>query len=287
LGWSAAAALLCLGRVDWGLLYDQAVRFNFSVYARYCGFGSPGYLLSGLDFGGPSQYFESLLKLAVWAWVGWQALGRKYGRALWWLAFVLCLTARREPVSQAVPFHSAGFFLVATLLFCRELSSAWLKTAGRRGPRWALGLAAAALLAPTWLASAALVRPERLYPHGDPDYGAVLAAISRLTGPAERIAVFPMASRVYLESDRLPAVPNTCYLPWQSDWPSQRAATLSALRSVPPAVVVLQRGPVWGVPWSSYARDIDDWLAQAYRPVLLPGKKAEEPYSRLYLRKGR
>jgi hypothetical protein len=203
------------------------------------------------------------------------------------VVFLPCLKLRSEPAAGSVPFHSAGFFLVAMFLLCWEFSAAWASTAGRRGLRWGLGLAAAVLLAPTWLASAALVRPERLYPRGDPDCGAAIAAISRLTGPTERIAVFPMASRIYFETCRLPAVPNTCYLPWQAAWPSQHAQTLEALRADPPRLVVLQRGPVWGIPWSEYARDIDDWISGEYQPVLLPGKKAEDPYAFLYVWKGR
>jgi len=295
--WLAMAALWCLRYADCGLIYDQAVRFNFSVYAHYCGYGSgmlrsaigedARYFLKCFDFSGPSQYFESLLKLALGAWVGSRLWRKEYGRALWWLVYIPCLKLRSEPTAGTVPFHSAGFFLVAAFLFCRELSAVWARTLGRRALRWGFGLAAAAVLAPTWLASAALVRPERKYPHGDPDCGAAIAAIGRLTGPEDRIAVFPMASRIYFETGRLPAAPNTCYLPWQAAWPSQHEQTLASLRVGRPQVVVLQRGPVWGIPWSEYARDIDDWLSGEYQPMLLPGKTAGEPYAFLYVRKGR
>jgi len=296
-GWLALAAAWCLRHADCGLLYDQAVRFNFTVYARFCGYGSglsravfaedARYFLRCFDLSGPSQYFESLLKLAVWAWVGSRLWRKEYSRTLWWLVFIPCLKLRGEPAAGSVPFHSAAYFLIAALLLCRELSCAWAMTAGRRGLRWGLGLAAAVVLAPTWLASAALVRPQREYPHGDPDCGAAIAAIARMTGPEDRIAVFPMASRIYFETARLPAVPNTCYLPWQAAWPSQHERTLAALRAGRPRVVVLQRGPVWGVAWSEYARDIDDWLSRQYQPMLLPGKAVEEPYSVIYLRKDR
>ena len=300
-GWLAVAAGWCLRYADLGLVYDQAVRFNLTVYARYCGYGSgppqvgvlkaafaenARYFLRVWDLGGPSQYFESLLKLTVWAWLGWRLWRREYWRALWWLVFIPLLKVRGEAAVESVPFHSAGYFLPAAFLLCRELSSAWDKTKGRPRLRWGLGLAAAAVLSPTWLSSAALVRPHRLYPQGDPHCAAAITAIGRLTGPEDRIAVFPMAPRIYFESGRLPAAPSVYYLPWQADWPSQRSGTLAALAANRPRVVVRQNEPVWGIPWSAYAADIEDWLKRGNDPVLLPGKKADEPYAFIYIRKG-
>ena len=301
-GWTAVAALWCLRHADLSLLYDQSVRFNLTVYARYCGYGagapvlqvlwtafasSARYFLDAFDFGGPSQYFESLLKLAVWAWIGSRLWRRQYGLAVWWLVFIPLLRVRGEAAVGSVPFHSAGYFLTASFLLCLELASVWNQTAGRPRLRWALSAAAVVLLAPTWLSSAVLVRPQRLYPHGDPECAAAIAAIGRMTGPQDRIAVFPMAPRIYFETGRMPAVPSAYYLPWQADWPSQHAGTLAALAANRPRVVVRQNEPVWGISWSAYAADIEAWLEREYAPVLLPGKTAEDPYAFLYVRKGR
>ncbi|MBI5243598.1 MAG: hypothetical protein HY922_07925 [Elusimicrobia bacterium] len=300
-GWLALAGLWCLRHADVGLIYDQAVRFNTTVYARYCGYSGPAwlgvlkaafadnvpYFLSVFDWGGPSQYLESLLKLAVWAWLTWRLRRREYWRVLWWLVFIPLLKVRGEPAALSVPFHSAGYFLVAALLLCRELSALWDRARGRLPLRWGLACAAALLLAPTWLASAALVRPEWLHPRGDPLCAAASDAVVRLTGPEDRIAVFPMAPRIYFETGRLPAVPSVYYLPWQADWFSQRAATLAALATNRPKVIVRQNEPVWGRPWDVYAADVEDWLVREYAPALIPGKSPDEPYAFVYLPKRR
>jgi hypothetical protein len=62
---------------------------------------------------------------------------------------------------------------------------------------------------------------------------------------------------------------------------------LAGLRENRPKVVVRQNEPVWRIPWTSYAADIEDVLEREYSPILLPGKHADEPYALLYLRKGR
>ncbi|OGS40059.1 MAG: hypothetical protein A3J82_07615 [Elusimicrobia bacterium RIFOXYA2_FULL_69_6] len=299
--WLALAGLWCLRHCDVSLIYDQAVRFNTTVYARYCGHSGPAwlgvlkaafvdnapYFFKVFDWGGPSPYFESLLKLACWGWFAWRLRRREYWRALWWLAFIPLMKVRGEPAALSVPFHSAGYFLVAAFLLCRELSAAWDGLKDRPRLRWALACGAVLALAPTWLASAALVKPQRSYPHGDPHCVAAIEAIMQLTGPEERIAVFPMAPRVYFETGRLPAAPSVYYLPWQADWLSQRAATLAALATHRPRIVVRQNEPVWGIQWSAYAGDLEAWLQREYVPGMLPGKGAFDPYSFLFIDKKR
>lgn len=299
--WLALAGLWCLRHCDVSLIYDQAVRFNTTVYARYCGHSGPAwlgvlkaafvdnapYFFKVFDWGGPSPYFESLLKLAFWGWIGWRLKRREYGRALWWIAFIPLMKVRGEPAALSVPFHSAGYFLVAAFLLCRELSAAWDGLNDRPRLRWALAAVAVLALAPTWLASAALVKPQRSYPHGDPHCVSAIEAIMQLTGPEDRIAVFPMAPRVYFETDRLPAAPSVYYLPWQADWLSQRAATLAALATHRPRIVVRQNEPVWGIQWSAYAGDLEAWLQREYVPGMLPGKGAFDPYSFLFVARRR
>ena len=65
------------------------------------------------------------------------------------------------------------------------------------------------------------------------------------------------------------------------------AATLAALATHRPRIVVRQNEPVWGIHWSAYAGDLEAWLQREYVPGMLPGKGAFDPYSFLFVARRR
>lgn len=95
--------------------------------------------------------------------------------------------------------------------------------------------------------------------------------IQSQSGPAERIAVFNVTPRLYLESRRHPATDSLFYLPWQTRWEEKhpdRPTTCEQLRLARPRFVYLQTPKIWGaIDWSSYGGCIDQFVRENYRPL--------------------
>ena len=300
-GWAVLFLIWCAGHVDLGQWYVDAVRFNAVVYARFSGLEGPpalafaakalrdnaGYFVGALTWGNFEQYFEGLMKLSVLGWVGWNAARRRFFDAAWWAVFIVALKARSERAADAVPFHGAPFYLVATLLLCRELSLLW--AASRSRPGWGrpllLSLLAGFFLFPTLFATAFAASSLKRYAGRNVQYDMLVAALRNCTEPSDRIAVFPFYPRFYLDSGRLPAVPNVFYLPWQEAWPPQREATMAALALNRPKAVVIQDTAVWGIPWSGYGKDVDSWVRRNYLSVAKSADPGEELRIALWVRK--
>jgi hypothetical protein len=298
-GWAVLYFLWCARHADLGLWYADAVSFNAVVYARFNGLEGPPvlafavkalrdnavYFASALTWGNFEQYFEGLLKLSVLGWIGWSLLRRRFFDAAWWVVFVLALRARAERSADAVPFHAAPYYLVATLLLCRELSLLWAES--RRRPGWGRPLVFAAsacfFLFPTLIATSFAASSLKRYAAKSVSDESLVASLKDCTEPADRIAVFPFYPRFYLDSGRLPAVPDVFYLPWQAAWPPEREATMSALARNRPKAVVIQDTSIWGTPWSRYGRDVDAWVRENYRPVTLRTGAAERLRARLWV----
>ena len=300
-GWAALFLIWCAGHVDFGLWYADVVRFNAAVYAGFSGLEGPpaaafavralrdnaGYFASALEWGNFEQYFEGLLKLSVLGWVGWNLARRRFFEAAWWVVFIIALKARAEHGADAVPFHSAPFYLVAALLLCRELSMLWAES--RRRPGWGrplvFAMAAGFFLFPTLIATSFAVSSLKRYAAKSVEYEMLVAALKDCTEPADRIAVFPFYPRFYLDSGRLPAVPDVFYLPWQEAWPPQREATMAALVRNRPKAVVIQDATIWGAPWSEYGGSVDAWVRENYLSVARSAEPGEELRARLWVRK--
>lgn len=287
--WLGLLWIWCWGRVDFALIPEHVWSFNAEVYARFHGIEGAnsvfGFLATALSqnlryyatvfsWGDPPGFFDGLLKLAVLGGLVFLLLKGERLKALWWAVFLICVKARAEFFHEAMPFHSAAFYLLATLLVSLEFSELF-RAALEVSRLRAAALALAGLTAS--LASLAATSPDfrgiKAYPHGDPSELPVIEAISQGSDPGDRIAVFPNASRIYFETSRLPAVPNVFYLPWQAAWAPQRTATLDALRRNTPKFVTVKYGKIWGIPWTRYAPDIEEMLSREYVPVVLGDQK--------------
>jgi hypothetical protein len=301
---AAAYAVLLLAwsclHADLSLIWTDYVVFNLKVYSRFYPFAALGpirgfavealkenasYFGHALAWRNLEQYFEGLLKLTVFGWIGWRLVRRRPFEALWWAAFVLCLRTRPERFAEAVPFHGGPFYLTATLLVAVVLARSWEAARRRWGPLGSLVAAAlaAAALAPTVVATSAATLSLRPYAREDPRYEMILAAIKGCTREDDRIAVFPYYPRLYLESGRLPGVPNVFYLPWQEAWEPQRRATLESLERVRPKVVVIKDTAVWGVPWRDYGGAVEAFVAERYLSVARSADPEAELGLRLYV----
>ncbi len=300
-GWAVLFLIWCAGHVDLGQWYVHAVWFNAVVYAKFSGLEGPPaaafaakalrdnavYFAGALTWGNFEQYFEGLLKLAVLGWVGWNVIRRRFFDAAWWVVFIVALKARAERSADAVPFHSAPFYLVATLLLCRELSMLWAES--RRRPGWRRPLVFAVLasffLFPTLIATSFAASSLERYAARNVQYEGLVASIKNCTEPSDRIAVFPFYPRLYLDSGRLPAVPDVFYLPWQEAWPPEREATMAALAHNRPKAVVIQNTTVWGSPWNRYGKDVDSWVRENYLSATRSPGPGDELRVQLWIRK--
>jgi hypothetical protein len=298
--WAAPFLFWCALHVDLGQWYSHAVWFNAEIYAKFNGLGgapvlafavkalrdNAAYYAGALTWGNFEQYFEGLLKLSVLGWIGWNLSRRRFFDAAWWAVFVVALKARAERGADAMPFHSGPFYLVAALLLCRELALLW--AASRRRPGWGRPMAFVLLsgffLLPTLIATSFAAASLKKYAGANVQYDMVVASLKNCTDASDRIAVFPFYPRFYLDSGRLPAVPDVFYLPWQEAWPRERDATMAALARNRPKAVVIQDTTVWGVPWSRYGRAVDSWVRDNYWSVARSGT-GEELRFHLWLRK--
>lgn len=97
---------------------------------------------------------------------------------------------------------------------------------------------------------------------------AVADHIRTHTSPDERIAAFPSAPRVYLETKRLPATDSVFFLPWQAKWEESRpleSSTCAQLRRARPRYVVINPERIWDLwPWAGYGACIDQFAKENY-----------------------
>jgi hypothetical protein len=308
--WAAAGAAAWLVpfwawaalHADLSQLWAQAVRFNVEIYPRFFGYSSAvgGFWAAALAsdaryFGSlivvrsVEEYFEALLKLAVLIWCAAPAFqpGRR-AQALWRAVFVLAVRARPERMRRAVPYHSAPYFVLATVAAAELLSAGWRRLSGKsRAARWGAAFAAAILLAPTLVATSQATLDLRRYAAPSAAAEAVSRALSACLPSGEKILVLPMAPRLYMDARREPAAPAVFYLPWQAAWPPQRDAHLAALRERKAGAVVLQADAgVWDWDWKDYAGDLQTLLDEGYAPVSRGAAGEDAPAFTVYARKG-
>ena len=284
--WSGLFFLWCLAHVDLAQWYRQAVGFNVDVYARFQHFelANPflGLILKAFKetaayflaagYGSPlERYFEGILKAGLLGWIGWNLVNRRFFAALWWLIFIVSIKARSERFIYTAPLHSTPFFLVAVLVLSVEMAGIWSFIRRRNGLRVSLAaaFAGAVLLAPTLIATSLATASLKEYAGNNPRHERLLAAIRKCTASSDRLAAFPFYSRVYFDSERLPAIPNVFYLPWQAAWPPQHSGTLGGLERSRPKVVIIQDTSIWGIPWSQYGHDVEAWVRNRYVPIIL------------------
>ena len=300
--WSGLLLLWCARHVDLSQWYAQVVWFNTHVYPRFYGFQT-GHLYSGflaaalkdtaayfaaVPHGSLLEwYFEGLIKIGALGWIVWSFARRNAFRGAWWLVFIVAVKARAERFAFVIPFHTAPFYLAATLLVAIELSRLWALVQRRSSLRLsaAAALAAAIVLAPTIVATSMATASLKGFAKADPAREAAVSAIRRCTAPADPIAAFPFGARYYLETSRVPAVPNVLYLPWQAAWEPQHAATLAGLAQARPKAVIIEDTEVWGVPWKEYGRDVEAEVRKHYVPVPLGPESGEPARVRLYVQR--
>ncbi|MBI4347410.1 MAG: hypothetical protein HY553_11175 [Elusimicrobia bacterium] len=277
LAWSALHA-------DLSLLVDHVVRFNVTVYPRFLGLRPEHPLLSwaggvladharayagALAWTSLDRYFEGVLRLALLGWCAWHATSGRIGLAAWWLALLVALAPRAEPIALAVPFHRSPWFFAATLLVARGsvLAAPW----AFRGPpaRAAVGAVAAAALAVTLIPTAIATSQLREFSAPDEAAQAVKRALRECLPESARVAAFAMEPHVFVDTLREPAVPAVFYLPWQATWPPARERLLRAWDRSPPAAVYLSGSlDVWGARWESWGSDVEERLRRGYVPVV-------------------
>jgi hypothetical protein len=91
------------------------------------------------------------------------------------------------------------------------------------------------------------------------------------TRPEERIAAFPLAPRLYLESRRRPATDSVYFLPWQARWEEQHPdlpTTCEQFRRASPRFVYLRPETIWGLfAWKDFAPCLDAAIRDRYRSL--------------------
>ena len=301
--WLAPFWLWAALHADLGLLYAQAVRFNTDVYARFFPYASGSsasggfwraaladdarYFAGALSWTSLERYFEGLLKLSVLFWLAREGLRRRALSALWWAAFIVALRSRPERMAMAVPFHSAPFFLCATLLVSAQLAALWRRVSGRsRVVVWGAALAGALVLSPTIVATSQATLSLRELAVPSASEAAVRGAISRCAPAGQPIPVLAVYPRLYLETGREPAAPGVFYFPWQAAWTPQHDAFLASVKARRAAVVVVQtQATIWGKPWKEYAADLQAELERGYLPVTRGLEPGQEPAFVVYARR--
>jgi hypothetical protein len=107
-----------------------------------------------------------------------------------------------------------------------------------------------------------------------PQVAPIAEYIRSHTDPRERIAVFSVSPRLYLEARRHPATDSVFYLPWQARWDevrTDRPTTCDQLRASRPRFVYYQTQTIWGTfEWSRYGACIDRFVRENYRPLPEP-----------------
>jgi hypothetical protein len=301
--WLAAFFLWCSGHVDLGQWYPSVITFNAKVYAPFWGISSAhpaagllaravrenaAYFRSALTWESPEQYFEGVLKLSFVAWVWRMLVSRRYFDAGAWAALAVALRLRSERMPQGIPFHAAPFFLMATLLLSRQFALLWAAARRRAGWGWTAALLGFSVFfcLPTLMATSWAAASLKKYAGENVQYKMLVGAVRACTPASARIAVFPVYPRFYMDADRLPAVPSVFYLPWQDAWPGQRALTLNALERNSPSAVIIQDSSIWGMPWETYGKPIEDWLRRGYVSVAASAQPDEPLRVRLWVPAG-
>ncbi len=281
--------LTCFGRLS-GFI-EQVVDFNAEIYSRFLGAQeTPGKLLAsavvewfgylgvavrhGFIRGSIDARF-ALPVLVFCAILGWRTWKKSRGRLPPLSGRLQAMTLSVMVVLAVIVLRlrGGGFRALPFYILVLALGSVFLAESffSERNRKVLLTLLLVLPFAP--LASAAVRHESMTWNVSRREeisgpFAPVADYIRQQTTPDERIAAFPVLTRVYLDALRRPATDSIYFLPWQALWEESRPvdkSTCSQLRSARPRFVVIRSDAIWGEwPWESYGACIDRFVKENY-----------------------
>jgi hypothetical protein len=268
--------------------WQQAIRFNLDIYARYqpADRQTPATLLlaGGKDWLryiretvespllAPAATVVLLLLVSGLAVAAAEFSRRKHPR--WGIPFVALLAVLFTLRLRGGDFHSLPLVLAALVLASAGPVLLW--QAFRPYPA-----AAIAFLSVFASVAVAVTHPDSRFQAtakatSPPEAGKAALWIRAHSVPGDQLAAFPAGSILHLMSGLMPAAPAIYFLPWQARWEKEKGRTTvcQALHASRPRFVYLRPEMIWNLhPWAEYGSCIDVFVKNNYFQVA-PGEFA-------------
>lgn len=262
--------------------WQQAIRFNLDIYARYqpADRQTPVTLLlaGGKDwlryitetlespFLAPAAAAILLFLVSGLAVAAAELSRRKHPR--WGIPFVALLTVLFTLRLRGGDFHSLPLVLAALVLASAGPVLLW--QAGRPYPA-----AAFAFISVSACVAVAVTHPDSRFQAkakatSPLEAGKAALWIRAHSVPGDRLAAFPAGSILHLMSGLVPATPAIYFLPWQARWEKEtgRTTVCQALEASRPRFVYLRPEVIWNLhPWAEYGSCIDVFVKNNYVQV--------------------